>query len=128
MTVALLGPLRDLVQTSAREFAGRARAALTKVALAVVAMGLVLSAAISALAQAEGYPLAALVFGAVFALLALTVHLLDRRSASRHARQIDRAAGRAKADLAVASALLRSVVPLLPIFGLVAAFVIGRRR
>jgi hypothetical protein len=128
MAVALLGPLRDLMQASAHDLAGRAKATLAKAALAVVAVGLVLSAGISALAQAVGYPLAALVFGAVFGLLAVVVHLMDRHAADRQARQIAQATNKAKADLVVATTLLRSAVPLLPIVGLVAAFVIGRRR
>jgi hypothetical protein len=128
MAVALLGLLRDLAQAGSQNLAGRAKAVLAKVALALVAAGLVLSAGVAALAQAVGYPLAALVFGAVFAVLALAVHLLDRIAADRQARQIAQATARARADLVVATALVRSALPLLPLVGLVAAFVVGRRR
>jgi Na+/melibiose symporter-like transporter len=128
MAVALLGPLRDIMQASARDVVGRARFLLVKVALTVVAGGFLLSAALSALAHAVGYPLAALVFGVFFAVMALTVHLMDKRAADRQARQLSQATRKAKADLVVATALARSALTLLPIVGLVAAFVVGRRR
>jgi uncharacterized membrane protein YciS (DUF1049 family) len=128
MPVALLGPLRDIMQTSARDVVGRARFLLVKVALTVVAGSFLLSAAISALAHVVGYPLAALVFGVFFGLMALKVHLMDKRVADRQARQLLQATNRAKADLVVATALARSALTFLPIVGLVAAFVVGRRR
>ena len=128
MALALLEPLREIVQASLRDLGRRAKAGLAKAVLAVVAAGLLLSAGLAALAQAVGYPLAALAFGAVFALLALAVHLIDRIIADRQRQKIARATNKARADMVVATTVIRSALPLLPIVAFVAALAFGRRR
>lgn len=128
MAVALLGPLREILQAGSSDLAGRAKAGAAKVTLAVLAAGFLLSAGVSALAHEIGYPFAALVFGGLCAFFALVVHLTDRMLAARRAQRIAHATNRAKADLIVATTMIRSTLPLLPILAFVAAFTFGRRR
>ncbi|WP_306006941.1 hypothetical protein [Aquicoccus porphyridii] len=127
MTLAFWEPVRDILQATSRDIGNRAKAGIAKAILAIVAAGLLLSAGLVALAQAVGYPIAALVFAAVFALLALVAHLIGRVLARRQAQRIAHAKSRAEADLALATSVARSTLPLLPLVAFVAAFALGRR-
>lgn len=128
MALALIGPLRAVVAVGLDELATQTKASVTKVALVLLAAGFLLAAGVSVLTKAIGFPFAALVFGVVFASLALAMHLHQRTLAARRAHRIADATNQAKADLVVASALLRSALPLLPVAAFVAAFTFGRRR
>lgn len=123
----LLAALRGLLRARAGDAAARAATAAATVALAAVAMALLVAAGLVALAAVVGFPVAALVFAAVFAVLALVVHLLGRGLSARRAAQVAAARHRAEADIAVAATLARSARPLLPLAAFLAAFALMRR-
>lgn len=127
MSFPLLSPLRAVLATSASDLAGRAGAVLATVILACVAGALWVAAGVVALSQAVGFPQAALIVGALFAGLALGVHLIGRAQARRRAARIAAAQARAAADLALAATLSRAARPLMPVAALVAAFLLARR-
>lgn len=127
MALPLWDPLRDIVRASGKEIGSRAAIAIATVILAGVAAGFLVSAGFVALADAVGFPVAALVFAGVFAFLALAVHLFGRVLSARHARQIARASDRAAADIVLATTLARSARPILPLAAFLAAFVLARR-
>ncbi|MCC6008219.1 MAG: hypothetical protein JJU40_11125 [Rhodobacteraceae bacterium] len=123
----LLAPLRDMLRAQARGAAGRAATVAATAALAAMASVLLLAGGLVALADAVGFPLAALVFAAMLAALALAVHLLGRVQSARRARQAATARQRAEADIALGATLARSAGPLLPLAAFVAAFALMRR-
>ncbi|MCC5996022.1 MAG: hypothetical protein JJU18_06590 [Oceanicaulis sp.] len=128
MALPLLGPLRDLITGHAGKAAEGAAITAVTVLLSVAAAGLLVAAGIVALAAVAGFPLAALVFALVLAVAALGAHLYARRRAARRAAEIAAAENRAAADVVLASAFARSVVPLLSLAAGVATVVMSRRR
>lgn len=128
MGLPVLDPLREVARTAMGDAGDRAMTALVTVALAAVAAGLVLSAGLVALSRVIGFPLAASLSGAVFAVLALAVHLSGRVRARRRAEQVARATQRAKADIALAAGLAGSARPILPVAAFLAAFLLTSRR
>ncbi|MCH8488484.1 MAG: hypothetical protein LAT81_00965 [Oceanicaulis sp.] len=127
MMLPLLAPLRDLIAGHAGKAAEQAATTTATFLLGGVAAGFLTAAGVVSLATIIGFPLAALVFAALFAVLALGVHLYARRRAARRAAQIASAEGRAIADAATASALVKLAVPLLSLAGGIAAIVMARR-
>lgn len=128
MALPLLGPLRDLLGAHAGAAKIRAVTITATTCLAVVAIGLLVAAGLAALTDAIGFPAAALVFAALFAILAVAVHLLGRLLLARRAARIAAAQTRAKADLALAAALSKSAPPLLPLgAAFLAAFLLARK-
>lgn len=127
MALPLLAPLTELFRARTSGAAGRAATGSATVALATVATALVVAAGLVALTAEIGFPLAALAFAAVFAVLALTVHLLGRARSARQAAQAAAAQRRAEADIAVAASMVRSAKPFLPLAVFVAAFTFMRR-
>ncbi len=127
MAIPLLAPLLDLIRTRTGDAAGRAATVTAVVGLAVVAVALIVAAGLVALTAVIGFPVAALVFAAVFAVLALAVHLLGRRLSARRAKQAADARNRAEADIAIAAAVARSAKPLLPLAAFLLAFALARR-
>lgn len=127
MALPLVAPFTDLLR--ARAGALGVRLAVTAATVLLLgAAGLLLGAAgLAALAHVVGFPLAAVLFAAVLALLALLAHLVGRAVLLRQSRATLAAQRRAEADLALADALARRARPLLPLAALVAAFVLARR-
>ena len=101
---------------------------LSTLGLASVAVALLSAAGLVLLSRALGFPLAATVFSAGFALLALAVLLLGRQRAAREKRRIDKADLTSVTDLAIVAGAARSAAPLLPLIALIAAYVLTRRR
>lgn len=127
MAIPLLAPLLDLLRARAGDVAGRAATVTVTVGLAVVATALLVAAGLVALTSVVGFPVAALVFAAVFVVLALAVHLLGRRRLALRAAQAADARNRAEADIAIAAALAQSAQPLLPLAAFLTAFALARR-
>lgn len=128
MALPLFAPLRDLSAALAGHAAGRIAIAAATVFLALVAAAFLVAAGFAELTAAAGFTVAALVFAALFAVLAIAVYLFGRALSARRAARITAAQNRAKADIAMAAALSRSVRPLLPLAAFVAAFLLGRRQ
>ncbi len=128
MAIAILDPARIFLQALLRDFGDRAKVEITKLALGVVSAGLLVSAGLVALAQAVGYPIAAVVFATILGLLALAVHMMGRMLAARQSQRIANAQDRMQADVALASSVVRSALPLLPLVAFLAAFTLARRR
>jgi len=128
MPVPLLDSLRGLVAARADLAVRRAATALATGLLAAAAAALLMSAGLVALSHAIGFPEAALVFAALFALLALAVHLLGRARATRRSALVAAARSRTEADVAVARALARSARPMLPLAVFLAVFALANRR
>jgi membrane protein DedA with SNARE-associated domain len=124
----LLDPLRDLLAAHGRDAAGRVVTTTATVFLAVVAMAFLIAAGLAALTAEVGFPVAALVFSALFAVLALAVYFVGRRRSARRAAQIADARKRAEADIAPATKLARSAQPLAPLAVFLAAFMLARRQ
>ena len=127
MGLPLLSPLCDLLEARAGTAGIRAAAAVATLALLSIASGFLVSAGLFALTAAIGFPRAALVFAALFAVLALAVHVLGRVLAGRRAVRVEAARSRAEDDIALATALARSAKPLLPLAAFVTAFALARR-
>lgn len=127
MALRLLGPFRDLLRAHANSAGIRVVTATATAVLAGVAIVLLVAAGLVALTAAIGFPAAALVFAALFAVLALAVHLLGRLLSARGAARVTAARNRAKADIALATALSRTARPLLPLAAFLAAFALARR-
>lgn len=127
MMLPLLAPLRDLIAGHAGKAAEQAATTTATFLLAVVAAGFLTAAGAVSLAAVIGFPLAALVFSALFTALAAGVHFYARHRARRRAAQIASAEGRAIADAAMASAVVKLAVPLLSLAGGIAAIVMARR-
>lgn len=128
MALAILDPARAMLQGFVRDISARAKIEFCKFALIVLALGLFMSAGLVALAQAVGYPIAAMVFAAILGLLVLVIHLIERSLYVRQSQRMARAQSRLDADIAVAASVARSALPLLPIVAFVAAFTLARRR
>jgi len=128
MALGIFDPARTIVQTLWNDFGNRAKIEVAKLALGFVAVALLVSSGLVALAQAVGYPIAAMVFAAIFGLLALAVHLIGRALASRQSQRIARAQSRMEADIALVTSVARSALPLLPVVAFIAAFTFARRR
>lgn len=128
MPLALFGPARLILQTVSRDMGRRAQVEIAKLVLGILAAGLLLSAGIVALAQVVGYPIAATVFATILGVLALVVHLLGRAQAARQSEQMASAQARLRADIALIAGASRSAMPLLPVMGFIAAFMLARRR
>jgi len=107
--------------------AGRAAATAATVFLVVVAVAFLVAAGLVALTAKTGFTVAALVFAAVFAVLAIAVYFVGRVLSARRAAKILAARNRAAADIALTTALARSARPLAPLAAFVAAFVLARR-
>ena len=127
MGMPLLAPLRDLLQGQAGIAAARAATVAATLALVGVAVALSVAAGLVVLTAEIGFPRAALSFAGLFAVLALATYLLGRALSARREAQAAAARERAQADLALASAVVRSARPLLPVAAFVAAFVLMRR-
>ncbi len=127
MALPLWVPLRALVGAVATDAAGRAARVAVTVALASVAVGFAVAAGVVALSNAVGFPVAALIVSAVFAFLALTVHLVGRSRERRRTAERAALAARTAADLALVTTLARVARPGLPVAALVAAFLLARR-
>jgi hypothetical protein len=128
MALPLFAPLRDLSAALAGNAAGRVAIAAATVFLTLVAAAFLVAAGLAELTAAVGFTVAALVFAALFALLALAVYLFGRALSARRTARIAAAQNRAKADIAMAAALSRSARPLLPLAAFVAAFLLARRQ
>jgi hypothetical protein len=128
MALAIFGPARHILQTVSRDMGRRAQVEIAKLILSIVAAGLLLSAVITALTHAVGYPIAATLVALILGVLALVVHLLGRSRAAKQSQQVASAQARLRADLALMTAASRSALPLLPIAGFLAAFIFARKR
>lgn len=128
MALSLFEPARLILQIVSRDVGRRAQVEIAKLGLGVLAAGLFLSAAIVALTQVVGYPIAAIVFATILGVLALVVHLVGRTQEARQSEHMARAQARLRADIALMTVASRSAVPLLPVMGFLAAFMLARRR
>lgn len=128
MSLPLWGPLRDALGLAGRDAGERAVIGASTLALVVLALGFGVAAGLAALVPVMGFAGAALVFAALFAALALAVHLAGRVRAARRAEEIAQARRRAMADIAAIAAGARTARPLLPVLVFVVAFVMTRRR
>lgn len=127
MGIPLTGALRDFLRARAVDTAGRVSMAIAVVLCVIVSAILLVLAGLAGLAQVIGFPAAALVFAALFAILALGLRLIGNAAAARRSARMAIAQNRATADLALAAALARSVRPVLPIVAFIAAFTLARR-
>lgn len=127
MALPLLGSARELFRARAGEAGIRVVTAAATALLAVVSIILLCAAGLVELTVAIGFPWAALVFAALFAVLALAMHLFGCLLSARGAARVTAAQDRAKADIALATALSRSARPLLPLAAFLAAFALARR-
>ncbi|MCH8466422.1 MAG: hypothetical protein LAT78_07640 [Roseinatronobacter sp.] len=128
MPLVILTPARVIAQALLRDAGYRAKVELAKLALGSVAAGLIVSAALVALAKVMGYPIAAGIIAVILALLALAVHLVGRRLSARQSHRIACAQDKVQADIALAASLAQSALPLLPLLAFVTAFTLARRR
>lgn len=126
MTLPLWQPLRDAMSMTVRDTRDRAATALVTLGLVVLALGFGVAAGLAALVPVMGFAGAALVFAALFAAMALGVHLAGRARAARRAERIARARQRAMADIAIISTSARAARPLLPLLAFVLVFALMR--
>lgn len=127
MALPLWDPMRDLAGTAVRGAGIRATLAIATVLLAIVATSFLVSAGFVVLMREVGVPVAAMAFAALFAVLALAMHLVGRTASARQAARAMTARNRVETDIALAAVLVRSARPLLPIAAFLAAFVLARR-
>lgn len=127
MPLPLLAPLRDLLAAQACDAARRGAMTAATVLLGAVSASLLVAAGLVALTAAAGFPVAALAFGALFAVLALALNLLGRARARRRAARIAAARLRARSDIVLAMADGRTPRPLLPLAAFLAAFALARQ-
>lgn len=127
MALPLWDPLRDLAGTTVRSAGIRATLAIATALLAIVATAFLFSAGFVLLMRGVGVPGAAMAFAALFAVLALVLHLVGRAVCARQAARTLAARRRAETDIALAAVLARSARPLLPMAAFLAAFVMARR-
>jgi hypothetical protein len=124
----LFAPLGDLARVGLKACAGRAAVFAATLGLALVAAGFLVAAGVVALSGILGFPGAAVIFAAIFAVLALCAHVRGQVLAVRRAQRIDAARSRAQAGALRATGLAaRSAAPILPLVALVAAFVLARK-
>ncbi len=128
MALPLLDPLRALLQASLRDAGTRAATTTATLIFAAVALTLLVSAGLVALAQAIGYPAAAVIFATGFGLVAVAVHFAGRQIAARQRQRVAIAGNRARSDLALAVLLTRPARPFVPLLAFVVAFALSRRR
>jgi hypothetical protein len=117
-----------MVRARAIDAAGRVSMAVAVVLCVALAAMFFVLAGLVGLAQVIGFPLAALVFAALFAVMALALWMIGRVLASRRSARIAITQTRATADLALAAVLVRSARPALPLVAFLAAFALARRR
>jgi hypothetical protein len=127
MALPLWDPLRDLVGIAVRGAGIRATLAIATALLAIVATAFLVSAGFVVLMREVGVPVAAMAFAALFAVLALAMHLAGRAVSARRAARTMTARNRVETDIALAAVLARSARPLLPIAAFLAAFVLAQR-
>lgn len=127
MSFSMLDLARGALGATLKDAGDRARLELIKLVLGVVAVALLVSAGLVALAQEVGYPLAATAFAGIFGLAALVVHLVGRQRAARKTRQRIQAQNRMQADIALAKSAARAARPFWPLAAFVAAFALARR-
>ncbi len=127
MALPLWDPLRDLASTAVRGAGIRATMAIATALLAIVATVFLVSAGFVVLMREVGFPVAAMAFAALFAMLALAVHLIGRAVSARQAARTMAARNRAETGIALAAVLARSARPLLPLAAFLTAFVLARR-
>ena len=127
MALPLWEPLRDAMGMASRDAGDRAATGFATLALVALALGFGVAAGLAALVPVMGFAGAALVFAALFAMLALAVHLAGRARAARRAEQIAQARQRAMADIAAITAGARAVRPRLPVLVFVVVFALTRR-
>lgn len=128
MRVPLTGAVRDMLRARAIDAAGRVSMAVAVVLCVALAAMFFVLAGLVGLAQVIGFPWAALVFAALFAVMALALWMVGRVLASRRSARIAVTQTRATADLALAAVLVRSARPALPLVAFLAAFALARRR
>ncbi len=128
MASAILSPARAIARAFLSDMGFNAKVEIAKLVLISIAAGLLLSAGIVELTRAVGFPVAAVVFAVVLGSCAAMVHWFGRVRAARLAQRRAIAQARMQADLALASTVARSALPLLPIVAFVAAFTFTRRR
>ena len=126
MALPLWQPLRDAISTAVSDTRDRAVTAFVTLGLVVLALGFGVAAGLAALVPVMGFAGAALVFAALFAAMALGVHLAGRARAARRAEQIAHARQRAMADIAIMSTSARAARPLLPLLAFVLVFALMR--
>lgn len=127
MVMPLLGALRDLAAARAASAKVQVSATLVTILFGCAAAALVCSAGLVALTDAMGFPIAALVFAAMFAGLALGVMLAARGFVSRTKAEAAKVQNQVKHDIALATSLYRTARPLLPLAAFLAAFALARR-
>lgn len=127
MALPLLAPLRDLLAAEARDTARRGAMTAATVFLGAVSTSFLVAAGLVALTAAAGFPVAALAFAALFAALALILHLLGRVQSTRRAARIAAARSRVRSDIVLVTALGHSARPLWPLAAFLTAFVLARR-
>jgi membrane protein implicated in regulation of membrane protease activity len=130
MALPLLDPMRDMALATVRRMEFRAVTLVATACLLVAATGFLATAGFAVLMPLLGLPGTALVFAALFALLALAMYLFGRAMSARQARQARAAQKRAEADVALVATLARSARsarPLLPLAAFLAAFGLARR-
>jgi hypothetical protein len=127
MALPLLDPLRDMALATVRRMEFRAVTLVATACLLIAATGFLATAGFAALMPVLGLPATALVFAALFALLALGMHLFGRAMFARQARQARAAQKRAETDVALVATLARSARSLLPLAAFLAAVGLARR-
>lgn len=127
MGMPLLGALRDLASAHAASAKVQVSATLVTILFGFAAAALACAAGLVALTDAMGFPIAALVFAAMFAGLALGVMLAARGFVSRTKAEAAKAQNQVKHDIALATSLYRTARPLLPLAAFLAAFALARR-
>lgn len=127
MALPVLDPMRDMALATVRRMEFRAVTLAATACLLVAATGFLVTAGFVVLMPVIGLPITALVFAAIFAVLALAVYLFGRAATARQARRARAAQGRAATDISLVSALARSSRPLLPLVAFLAAVGLARR-
>lgn len=127
MTLPLLDPLRDLARATVRRAEFRAVTLVATACLIVAATGFLATAGFVVLMPVIGLPATALVFAALFAVLALAVYLFGRAATARQANRARAAQSQAASDISLVGALARSARPLVPLVAFLAAVGLGRR-
>lgn len=127
MGMPLLGALRNLVTARAASAKVQVAATLVTILFGFTAAALVCAAGLVALTDALGFPIAALIFAAMFAGLAAGVTFAARGFVSRTKAEAAKAQNQVKLDIALATSLSRTARPLMPLAAFLAAFALARR-
>ena len=127
MALPIASPLRDILRSLFGDLRGQIGMAIATGVFALIALCLLASAGLVMLTRVTGYPLAALIFAAGFAVMAVLTALIGRAVAARRARKAAAATNRLMLGLALGKSLTGSTPPLVAVGAFLAAFALGRR-